>query len=192
MRLGKEQDGLHAARHTVDVRLLALILKVLYAAHAFYYEAGTSIFGSEAYNAAMRRTRSSAVSMYFFCSLMPTPMTMCPKSGRARHTMEWCPMVKGSKLPVKTAVVIISSVLPVRAADGLPCPRLLYNIAARSLEQTGFHDVALIRVAPEMPICKLRHHAPAGRALDKSFHDEERLINLLHGSGIFANGGCNG
>ncbi len=40
MRLGKEQYGLHASYHAVDVSLFALILKVLYAAHALYYEAG--------------------------------------------------------------------------------------------------------------------------------------------------------
>ena len=140
----------------------------------------------------MRRTRSSAANMYFLCSFTPTPITMRPKRCSARLTMEWCPVVNGSKLPTKTAVVIISPVLPVRAADGLPYTRLLYDFAARSLEQSGLHDVATIRIAPEVLIGKFRHHASARRALDKSFHDEERLINLLHGSGIFANGGCNG
>ena len=43
-----------------------------------------------------------------------------------------------------------------------------------------------------MLIGQLRYHAATGRALDESLHDEERLIDLLYGACILADGGGDG
>ena len=43
-----------------------------------------------------------------------------------------------------------------------------------------------------MTIGKFCHHTSPGGTLDKALHDEERFIDLLDSTGIFANSGGNG
>src|SRR3712207_7021104 len=43
-----------------------------------------------------------------------------------------------------------------------------------------------------MVVGQLCGHASAGRALDESLHDKEGLVNILHRSGVLADGGCDG
>ena len=57
-------------------------------------------------------------------------------------------------------------------------------------EQRGLHDIARIGVPAEVLVCEFRHHSSARRALDEAFHDEIRLIDLLHRAGVLTD--CRG
>ena len=63
-----------------------------------------------------------------------------------------------------------------------------FTTSAILLEQSRLHDVARVRVAPEVTVCQLRNHTSARRALDESLHDEERLVHLFHSTRILTNG----
>ena len=43
-----------------------------------------------------------------------------------------------------------------------------------------------------MVVSEAGGHAATGRALDEAFHDEERLVDFLDGTGVLADGGGNG
>ena len=59
-------------------------------------------------------------------------------------------------------------------------------------KQIRFHDVAIIGIAAEVVVGKAGGHAATWRALDEAFHDEERLIDLLNGTCVLADGGGDG
>ena len=59
-------------------------------------------------------------------------------------------------------------------------------------KQIRLHDVAIIGITAEVVVGKASGHTAAGRALDEAFHDEERLIDLLDGTCVLADGGGDG
>ena len=58
----------------------------------------------------------------------------------------------------------------------------------RLLKQPGLLTGASGEVAVQMGESKVGSHTPAGGALDKSFLDEEGLVNFLNGAGILVEG----
>ena len=61
-----------------------------------------------------------------------------------------------------------------------------------SIEKARFGQITAIRIPSKMPICQFRDHSATRRSLDEAFHDEERLVDLLHRPGIGADGRGNG
>ena len=58
--------------------------------------------------------------------------------------------------------------------------------------QVGLHNVAAIGISSEVLVCQFGHHTSAWRTLDKSLHDQERLIDLLHRVGVLTDSCGNG
>ena len=54
------------------------------------------------------------------------------------------------------------------------------KIMVVSSKKGRFHDISRIRVSSKMTVCQFCDHAPPWSALDESFHDEERFVDLFH------------
>ena len=61
-----------------------------------------------------------------------------------------------------------------------------------SIKQVWLSCIATVEVSPEMLVGQFGGHTSAGSAFEESFHDEERLIDLLQSAGVLAYCGGDG